>query len=322
MQGPAITRVLLPVLLLIFAANAFAQTGGKTIRWIVPFPPGGITDVLSRLISAQISPALGQTIVVENRAGAGATIGTELVAKGPPDGSMLMIAGPIVPTMPMLYKNLSFNPIKDLQPVVQVGYTSNVLVLSQEHPVNSVKELIEEARGNPGKLNYASVGRGSFHQLAAVQFMQDTGTKFTEISYKGVGDSTRAIIARDVDFQFDNMVFSLPLVRAGKMKALAVTSRERDPALPAVPTMIELGFPEFVFLTWNGIWTTGGTPAETVSRYESAIRKVLANPEFAGSVQKFGIRITNLGSREMAKIIDEETVRWTRVLGFAGIKPE
>ncbi len=316
------TRKLMPLLLLMMTSHAIAQTSGKTIRWIVPFPPGGIADVLARLISAQISPMLGQTIVVENRAGAGGMIGTELVAKGPPDGSMLMIAGSVVPTGPMLYKNLSFNPVKDLQPVVQVGYTSNALVLAADHPINSVKELVEAARKNPGKLNYATVGRGSFLQLAAIQFMRDSGTQLVEIGYKGGGDNTAAIITRQVDFQFDNMVFSLPQVRAGKMKVLAVTSRERDPSLPNVPTMIELGFPGFEFLTWNGVWTTGGTPAETVARLEGAMRKVVATPEFAQSVQKFGIRITNLSSREMAQAIDEETVRWAKIFEYGGIKPE
>ena len=315
-------RQLMPLLLLMMTSHAIAQTSGKTIRWIVPFPPGGIADVLARLISAQISPMLGQTIVVENRAGAGGMIGTELVAKGPPDGSMLMIAGSVVPTGPMLYKNLSFNPVKDLQPVVQVGYTSNALVLAADHPINSVKELVEAARKNPGKLNYATVGRGSFLQLAAIQFMRDSGTQLVEIGYKGGGDNTAAIITRQVDFQFDNMVFSLPQVRAGKMKALAVTSRERDPSLPNVPTMIELGFPGFEFLTWNGVWTTGGTPAETVARLEGAMRKVVATPEFAQSVQKFGIRITNLSSREMAQAIDEETLRWAKIFEYGGIKPE
>ena len=316
------TRQLMPLLLLMMTSHAIAQTSGKTIRWIVPFPPGGIADVLARLISAQISPMLGQTIVVENRAGAGGMIGTELVAKGPPDGSMLMIAGSVVPTGPMLYKNLSFNPVKDLQPVVQVGYTSNALVLAADHPINSVKELVEAARKNPGKLNYATVGRGSFLQLAAIQFMRDSGTQLVEIGYKGGGDNTAAIITRQVDFQFDNMVFSLPQVRAGKMKVLAVTSRERDPSLPNVPTMIELGFPGFEFLTWNGVWTTGGTPAETVARLEGAMRKVVATPEFAQSVQKFGIRITNLSSREMAQAIDEETLRWAKIFEYGGIKPE
>ncbi|MFM9968281.1 MAG: Bug family tripartite tricarboxylate transporter substrate binding protein [Burkholderiales bacterium] len=322
MFRPRIPHCILPFAFALLASTANAQTSGKTIRWIVPFPPGGIADVLARLISAQISPMLGQTIVVENRAGAGGMIGTELVAKGPPDGSMLMIAGSVVPTSPFLYKNLSFNPVKDLQPVVQVGYTSNVLVLAADHPINSVKELVEAARKNPGKLNYATVGRGSFLQLAAIQFMRDTGTQLVEVGYKGGGDNTTAIITRQVDFQFDNMVFSLPQVRGGKMKALAVTSRERDPSLPNVPTMIELGFPGFEFLTWNGVWTTGGSPAETVARLEGAMRKVVATPEFAQSVQKFGIRVTNLSSREMTQIIEEETVRWAKIFEFGGIKPE
>ena len=306
---------------LAFAGNALAQSD-KAIRWIVPFPPGGIADVIARQISARLQPALNQPVVVENRAGAGGMIGTGLVAKGPKDASMLMIAGTVVPTAPLLYKSLSFDPFKDLAPVVQVGYTANILVLAADHPINTVKELVETAKKNPGKLNYASVGNGSLLQLAAEQFKRDTGTNIVQIPYKGGGDTVAAIIARQVDFMFDNMVFSLPQVQAGKMKAIAVTTRERDPALPNVPTMIEQGFPDFVITTWNGIWTTGGSPPEAVGRLEGEIRKIVASPEFAQIVAKTGIRVTNLGSKEMARALTDEYQHWDKVMKFAGVQPE
>jgi tripartite-type tricarboxylate transporter receptor subunit TctC len=290
------------------SGGAWAQAD-KPIRWIVPFPPGGIADTLARLISARLQPALNQVVVVENRAGAGGMIGTALVAKGPKDASMLMIAGTVVPSAPLLYKTLTFDPFKDL-------------VLAADHPINTVKELVDAAKKNPGKLNYASVGNGSLLQLAAEQFKRDTGTNIVQIPYKGGGDTVAAIIARQVDFMFDNMVFSLPQVQGGKMKAIAVTTRERDPALPNVPTMIEQGFPDFVITTWNGVWTTGGSPPEAIARIENEMRKIVASAEFAPLVARTGIRVTNLGSKEMARALTDEYQHWDRVLKFAGVQPE
>lgn len=308
--------------LLLCAANLWAQAPGKTIRWIVPFPPGGITDVLARLISVRMQTGLGQPIVVENRPGAGGMIGAEMVAKGTPDGSLLFIGGTIVPTAPSLYGNLKFDPLRELAPVAHVGYSANVLVVAANHPAKTVKELVDMARSKPGQLNYASIGNGSLLQLAAEQLKRDSGTAIVQIPYKGGAEMVAAVITRQVDLAFDNMVQVLPHIQGGKMKALAVTTRTRDRALPDVPTMIESGFKDFEITTWTGVWTTGGTPAETVSRLEGAMRKVLASPEFVAAIQKTGVTITNLGSRDLARIVAEEAVRWDKVLKFAGVKPE
>jgi tripartite-type tricarboxylate transporter receptor subunit TctC len=320
MQVTLLRRIVC-VLLLMGAGSVAAQAPAKTIRWIVPFPPGGITDVLARLISVHLQPALGQPIVVENRVGAGGMIAAELVAKGPADGSLLLIAGQIIPTAPSLYKHLPFDALRDLAPVVQVGSAAQVLVVAANHPASSVKDLVQAARRSPGRLNYASTGNGSVLQLSAEMFKRETRTFIVQIPYRGSPEALAAVMTRQVDFMFDNMVASLPQIRGGKIRALAVTTRERDPAIPDVPTMIESGFPEFLITTWNGIWTTAGTPPAVTARLESELRKVLAMPELAALIQKAGVRVTNLGSVELAKIIREEAAHWEGVLKFAGVNP-
>jgi len=315
-------RTIVCAALLMCTTHLWAQAPAKTIRWIVPFPPGGITDVLARLISVRMQTGLGQPIVVENRPGAGGMIGAEIVAKGTPDGSLLFIGGTIVPTAPSLYRKLNFDPLHDLAPVAHVGYSANVLVVAAGHPAKNVKELVDMARSKPGRLNYASIGNGSLLQLAAEELNRDAGVNIVQVPYKGGAEMVAAVITGQVDLSFDNMVQVLPQIKAGKMRALAVTTRTRDRALPDVPTMIESGFKDFEISTWTGVWTTGGTPGETVSRLEGAMRKVLASPEFVAAIQKTGVTITNLGSRDLAKIVVEEAVRWDKVLKFAGVKPE
>jgi tripartite-type tricarboxylate transporter receptor subunit TctC len=322
MHATRLAHKMLCVALLAIAGNTWAQTQQKTIRWIVPFPPGGITDVLARLISPRLQPLLGQTIVVENRVGAGGMIAADLVAKGPHDGSMLLIAGQIIPTAPSLYRKLPFDPLRELAPVAQVGSAAQVLVVAPNHAAKSVKDLVQMARRSPGKLNYASTGNGSVLQLSAEMFKMETKTFIVQIPYRGSPEAVTAVMGGDVDFLFDNMVASLPQIQGGKLRALAVTSRERDPAIPGVPTMAEAGYPDFVIATWNGIWTTGGTPAAVVARLESELRKVMAMPEVVASINKTGVRVTNLGSRELARIIKDEATHWAAVLKYAGVQPQ
>lgn len=322
MQVTRLLQNIVCALLLAVAGNVWAQAPSKTIRWIVPFPPGGITDVLARLISVHLQPLLGQTIVVENRVGAGGMIAAGVVAKGPPDGSLLLIAGQIIPTAPSLYKKLPFDPLRDLAPVVQVGSAAQVLVVAPNHPAKSVKDLVQMARRSPGRLNYASTGNGSVLQLSAEMFKRETKTFIVQIPYRGSPEAVTAVISGEVDFLFDNMVASLPQVQGGKLRALAVTSRERESAIPNVPTMVESGFPDFVIATWNGVWTTGGTPTAAVARLEAELRKVLAMPDVIASINKAGVRVTNLGSRELDKIIRDEAAHWGAVLKFAGVAPQ
>ena len=304
------------------AGNAWSQATAKPIRWIVPFSPGGITDVLARVIAVQLQPGLGQMVVVENRVGAGGMIAAEVVAKGPADGSLLLIGGPIIPTAPSLYKSLPFDPLRDLAAVAQIGSAANVLVVAPNHAAKSVKDLVEMARRSPGKLNYASTGNGSVLQLSAEMLKRDTKTFIVQIPYRGSPEAVTAVLGGQVDFLFDNMVASLPQIMGGKLRALAVTSRERDPSVPTVPTMIESGFPDFVIATWNGIFTTGGTPAAQVARLDAEVRKVLAIPDVVATINKTGVRVNYLGAAEMGRIVKEEAAHWAGVLKFAGVNPE
>jgi tripartite-type tricarboxylate transporter receptor subunit TctC len=307
------------------SASAWAQAPapqGKNVRWIVPFPPGGVADILARIISAQLGPALGQTVVVENRSGAGGMIGAEVVAKGTPDGSLLLIAGQTIPTGPSLYKNLPFSPFRDLAPIAQVGSTPNVLVVGADHPAKSVKDLVEMAKANPGKLNYASVGNGSLQQLGAELFKRDAGVSVVHVPFKGGPELVAVTITGTVDFSFDNLTSAQSAIQSGKLRALAFATREREPAFPTVPTMIESGYPNFLVSTWMGTWTTGGSPPERVARLENEIRRIISMPETAIAIQKTGVRISNLGSRDLGRIVEEDAALWDRILKAAGIRPE
>ena len=303
-------------------APAASLSSEKAVRWIVPFPPGGIADILARIISAQLSPALGQTVVVENRAGAGGMIGAEIVAKGTPDGNLLVIAGQTIPTGPSLSKNLAFSPFRDLAPLVQVGSTPNVLVVGADHPAKSVKDLVDMAHANPGKLNYASVGNGSLQQLGAELFKRDTGIQVVHVPFKGGPELVAVTITGTVDFSFDNLTSAQSALLGGRLRALAFSTREREPAFPNVPTMIESGYPNFLVSTWMGTWTTGGTPPERVARLEGEIRKIVSQPGTIAAIQKTGVRVSNLGSRDLARIVDDEAAQWDRILKAAGILPQ
>jgi tripartite-type tricarboxylate transporter receptor subunit TctC len=305
-----------------FAAWAQSPGPDKPLRWIVPFPPGGIADLLARLIATPLGPALGQTVVVENRPGAGGTIGATLVAKGGPDSNFLLIAGQSVPTAPSLYKDLPFDPFKEIAPVVQIGSTPQVLVVAAGHPAKSVKDLLDMARANPGKLNYASVGNGSMQQLSALMLSRDAGVQVMHIPYKGTPEIVAATLGGMVDFMFDNLQSSQAAIRAGKLRALAFATRERDPRFAQVPTMIESGFPNFLVSTWNAVWTTAATPAERQARIETEIRRIIGNPEISAAIEKAGISVTNVGARELRRIAEQEAAHWARLLKEAGIMPQ
>ncbi len=308
--------------LVLCPALAWSQASSGVLRWIVPFPPGGVTDLSARIIAPQLSNAIGQPVVVENRAGAGGMIGAALVAKGAPDGNMLMIAGQTVPTGPSLYKDLSFSPFKDLLPLAQVGATPNVLVVSSNHPAKTVKDLVDMAKANPGKLNYASVGAGSLQQLGAELFKRDAGINVVHVPFKGAGDLAQAVISQTVDFSIDNLTSSHTYINSGRMRALAFATKEREPAYPNVPTMGEAGYPNVLVHTWIGIWTTGGSPAERTAQLERELHRIIALPDTTAAIQKTGVKVSNLSGRELGKIVEEEAAQWDKILKAAGIYPQ
>jgi tripartite-type tricarboxylate transporter receptor subunit TctC len=289
---------------------------------VVNFPPGGVNDVTARVIAPPLSKALGQPVVIENKPGAGTTIGTDVVAKAPADGYTLMVAASSTAIVPSLYKSLPYDAKKDLAPVALIGSTTNYLVVGLKTPVHNVRELVEYARRNPGKLNYASSGNGSSTHLS-VELMKQQGQFFAvHIPYRGVGPAMAALLAGDVDFLFDAGPASLPAIRAGRARLLAVSTRARSPLFPDTPTLVESGFPDFDVDSWTGVMTTGGTPQPIIERLAAELRTVVAQPEVVGAFEKLGMSVRYLGSREFARFYGEEITRWAAAVKYSGAQPD
>jgi len=310
------TLALIPVL-------AWAQAyPTKPIRMVVNFPPGGVNDVTARVIAPPLAKALGQPVVIENKPGAGTTIGTDYVAKSAADGHTLMVAASSTAIVPSLYKSLPYDARKDLAPVALIGSTNNYLVVGPSTTVKTVGELVDYARRNPGKLNYASSGTGSSTHLTVELIKQQAHFYAVHIPYRGVGPAMAALLAGEVDFLFDAGPASIPSIRAGKVRLLAVSTRTRSPLFPDTPTLIESGFPDFDVDSWTGIMTTGGTPHAVIDRLASELRTVVAQPEVISAFEKLGMSVHYLGPREFADYYDREIKRWASAVQFSGAQPD
>jgi tripartite-type tricarboxylate transporter receptor subunit TctC len=294
----------------------------KPIRLIVTFPPGGITDFTARALGPRLSEALGQPVVIENKTGSGGNIGTDFVAKAPPDGHTLLIAAPPNAINVSLYKTLPFDTRKDLAPVALVGSGANVLVVSAKTPVNSVRELVEHARSNPGKLNFASNGNGTSVHLSGELLKYYGKFDAVHVPFRGAPAAMAALLAGDVDFMFDALSISAPQIKAGKIRLLAVTSRERSPMFPEAPTLIESGFPEFEVSGWTGVMTTGGTPAAVVARLEAELRRILSDRELIAAFEKPGMTASFAGARDFARFLEEEINRWAIAVKHSGAQAD
>ena len=291
----------------------------KALRMIAILPPGGLADITARIISPKLSEALGQPVIVENRVGAGGNIGTDFVAKAPPDGHVLMIAVPPNAINVTLYKTLPFDTKRDLAPVALMGSVPNMLLASAKSPFKSVKDLVEYARSNPGKLNFASPGTGTSVHLSG-ELMKYQG-KFLamHIPFRGGPAAMTALLSGDVDFMFDSLaVGSVALSRAGKIRLLAVTTRQRSPFFPDTPTMIESGFDDFEVRAWTGIMTTGSTPQPVLNRLESEMRGILAMPDVLAAFEKLGMNVHFAPAREFAAFMDAEIERWGVAVKYSG----
>jgi tripartite-type tricarboxylate transporter receptor subunit TctC len=302
--------------------SAAAQYPTKPVRLIVSFPPGGIADITARLISPRLAAALGQPVVVENRTGSGGNIGTEFVAKAPPDGYTLLIAPPPVAINVSLYKTLPFDTRRDLAPVAILGGTTNVLVVGPKTAARTVQELIEQARRNPGKLNFASNGNGTTIHLSGELLKLHAGFDARHIPYRGAPAAMAALLAGDVDFMFDALPPSAPHIKAGRVRLLAVTSRERQPMFPDAPTLVESGFPEFEVNSWTGLMTTGGTPQPVITRLESELRRILTDPEAIAAFEKTGMTVKFGGAREFGELLDREIRRWGLAVKHSGAQAD
>jgi tripartite-type tricarboxylate transporter receptor subunit TctC len=303
-------------------ASAFAQYPSKPIRLVVTFPPGGITDFTARALAPRLGDALGQPVIVENKTGSGGNIGTDFVAKSARDGHTLLIAAPPNAINVSLYRSLPFDTKKDLAPVALVGSGANVLVVSAKTPVNNVRDLIEHARRNPGRLNFASNGNGTSIHLSGELLKYYGRFDAVHVPFRGAPAAMAALLAGDVDFMFDALSISAPQIKAGKLKLLAVTSRERSPMFPDAPTLVESGFPEFEVGGWTGVMTTGGTPAAVIARLEAELRRILSDRGLIAAFEKPGMTVSFAGAREFARFLDEEIARWAIAVKHSGAQAD
>jgi tripartite-type tricarboxylate transporter receptor subunit TctC len=314
-------RALLAALLILASSCSFAQNWpAKPLRYIVPFPPGAFNDTLARTISAELSRTLGQPMVVDNRPGGNSVIGTELAAKSPPDGYTLFGAALPFSAIQSLHK-VSFDVIRDFAPITLAGFSANLMVASPSFPVNNVKELIEYARKNPGKVNYASSGNGTSVHLAMELFKSMTKTYMLHIPYKGSAPAVTDLIAGQVDVMFDNMPNVIGHVRAGKMKPLAVTTAQRSPQAPEIPALGETvaGYEQ---TAWFGVLAPAGTPRDIINRLNAEIVKLLNSAEVKERFGKQGVEVRTSTPEQFATFLRSEVDRWGKVIREAGIKSD
>ena len=295
----------------------------RTVRIVVPYPPGGFNDTLARVVGERLSKTWSQPVVVENRPGGNTTLGNNLVAKSPPDGYTILITPLPFSALPGLYgPQLPYDALKDFSPLVLAGNTQNVLAVRNDLPVNNVGELLDYARKNPGKLNYGSTGSGSSNHLSMELLMRMTDTKMTHIPYKGSAPATMAILAGEIDVLFDNIPNSLPQLKAGKMKAIAVTGIQRSVLFPTVPTVAESGVPGYEVNVWFGMQLPGGTPKPLVERMNRDIVRVLKEPDIIKRFREQGVEVIASSPAAFSQLVQSEVVKWTQVIRDANIKVE
>ena len=315
-------RAVFAFALLCFSTLASAQAWpSRPLRYIVPFPPGAFNDTLGRTISAELSKTLGQPMVVDNRPGGNSIIGTEVAAKSPPDGYTLFGAALPFSVMQSLYKT-SFDVTKDFAPITLAGISANLLVAHPSFPVNSVKELIDYARKNPGRINYGSSGNGTSVHLSMELFKSMTKTFMLHIPYKGSAPVVADLLAGQVDVMFDNVPNVIGHVRAGKMKALAVSTAQRSTLAPDVPTVAESGVPGYELAVWFGVLAPAGTPRDIVGRLNAEIVKVLNSAEVKDRFGKQGVEVRTSTPEQFGEFLRAEVGRWAKVIKEAGIRAD
>ena len=304
------------------AAQNAERYPSRPIRYIVASAPGGIADITPRVIGPRLAEALRQPVVVENRPAGGIVAGGEAVAKAAPDGYTLLSATPQVAIVQSMVKDLAFDPRRDLAPIALVGVIPNVLVAGPRTPAKTLAELIELARRNPGKLNYSSTGAGTSVHLSAELLKYYAGVDIVHVPYRGAAAAMTALLAGDVDIMVDSVPPSLPQIRAGRVRALAVMSARRVPQLPEVPTMIESGYPDFEINGWSGVATTAGTPPAIIARLEAEIRNALARPETVAAYENAGLTVRFMGAAEFGRFWDAEIAKFALAIRYSGAVKE
>jgi tripartite-type tricarboxylate transporter receptor subunit TctC len=292
----------------------------RPVAIIVPQPPGGGTDIIARIIGDQLSKQLGQAFVIENRAGAGSVVGTAAAAEAAPDGYTLLAGlNANMAVNPSLFAKLPYDPIRNFSPVAMLAEYPFAVVVSKNLPVNSIKELIALARSRPGEINYASAGNGSGQQLSAELFKLTAGVNLTHVPYRGAAPAYADVISGQVPVFFDNLSSALGQIRSGNVRALAVTSRERSPLLPDVPTLAEAGVPRYEYYVWFGLWTPKNTPQPIIEKLHAAVREALADPTVKQRIAASGGVPSDMPLAEIEPFVKAEIAKWADVVKRAGI---
>ena len=318
------TATILALALGLSAGAAAAQPyPARPVKMIVPFPPGGPVDVAARLIAQDLPRRLGQSVIVENRAGAAGSLGAKMAASADPDGYTLLCGNiSTLVVLPAVTNNRDYDPSRVFAPVAKLAQNYEVLVVNPAFSVRSVPELVAHAKANPGKLNYGSAGVGNATHLAAELFKLKTGVDMVHIPYKGAAEAITGVLSRQVDMFFGDIGGIFPQLQEGTLRALAISSATRSALVPDLPTMIESGVPDYVVLTYTGVVAPAGTPASIIEKLNSAINASLISPEVAAAFAKLGAELRPASPADFAAFLVAETRRWSDLVKTANIKAE
>jgi tripartite-type tricarboxylate transporter receptor subunit TctC len=330
MEQHPITVIRLRTLVVLLLAAALPAAPGmagaqaypsRPVKLVVPFPPGGSLDITGRLIAQRLTDMWGQAVVVENKPGAGGNIGADFVAKATPDGYTILLGALSTHAVnPNLYAKMPYDAVRDFAPITLIATTPNVLVVNAATPVGNVREFIAWTKANPGKLAFGSGSNGSAGHLAGELYKVDTGTDAVHIPFKGGAPATQALLAGDTQFMFDNLANAMAQVKAGKLKALAVTTAERSTLVPELPTMAEAGLPGFDISTWYGLFAPAGTPAAIVAKWNTDVTRILNSPDIRAKLMADGAEPAPDTPEQFAQMIARELAKYARIIKASGAK--
>ena len=310
------------ILLSVAAASVLAQGyPDKPLKLVVPFPPGGPTDIVGRLVAQKLAEGIGQPVVVENRPGAGGTVGSTAVARAPADGYTLLYgSSSTLASAPSLYRDLAYDPRTAFAPISLVSRGPIIAAVNAQLPAKTLKDFIALAKSSPGRINYGSAGSGTPPHLAAELFKTVAGVDLVHVPYKGGGPAVSDLAGGQVQVCFEGLPTLLPHIKSGKVRALAITGAKRDPALPEVPTFAEAGLPGYDANFWNGLVAPAGTPAEVIARLNSVLVQALATPEVHAALVRLGLEAAGTTPQQFGDFIAAEIDKWARVVKASGAK--
>jgi tripartite-type tricarboxylate transporter receptor subunit TctC len=305
------------------AAQAQDKYPSRTVHVIVPTPAGGPVDVMARLVANQIAPVLGQSVIIENRGGAGNTIGSAEAARAMPDGYTLLYSSSSgLVLAPMLQKNAGYDPLKSYDPVALVAATTNILVVHPSMPVKSVQELIAYAKARPGMVNFSSGGIGTLPHLIGEYFKSKAGIAVIHVPYRGGGPSIQDVVAGHIQYTFEGISVLLPLIQSGQLRGLAVTGPKRSPLLPDLPTMIESGFPDFATVAWTGLLAPAGTSPEVIGKVNGAVNSALQTAEMKAALDRLAGDALGGPPQELTKVIESDIGKWAPIVKALNLQVE